>query len=135
MSATERRDIIEEVEKIGTIIFPIENIDTTEILLLVLGSKESEKSFSGEEIEAIQHILPKIALSLQVLEFNRSLKNEVKVQTTVLAKKNKEIEKAYEKLKEIDQNKDNFLAIASHELRTPMTIIKGYADLFLKDTL
>lgn len=135
MSTSERRDLIEEVDKIGTIIFPIENIDKTEMLLLVLGSKESEKTFSGEEIETIQHILPKIALSLQVLEFNRSLKNEVKVQTTVLAKKNKEIEKAYEKLKEIDQNKDNFLAIASHELRTPMTIIKGYADLFLKDTL
>lgn len=135
MTPIERRDITEEVEKIGNIVFPVESMKKMRMTLLVLGNKESEKVYSGEEIQMIQHILPKIALALQVLEFNRSLKNEVKIQTTDLAKKNKELESAYEKLKEIDQNKDNFLAIASHELRTPMTIIKWYADLFLKDTL
>lgn len=124
MTPIERRDITEEVEKIGNIIFPVESMKKMRMTLLVLGNKESEKVYSGEEIQMIQHILPKIALALQVLEFNRSLKNEVKIQTTDLAKKNKELESAYEKLKEIDQNKDNFLAIASHELRTPMTIIK-----------
>ncbi len=135
MSLTERRELTEEVEKIGNIVFPIESMKKMNMTLLVLGSKESEKSYSGEEIQIIQNILPKIALALQVLEFNQSLKNEVKIQTNDIAKKNKELKNAYEKLKEVDQNKDNFLAIASHELRTPMTIIKWYADLFLKDTL
>jgi signal transduction histidine kinase len=34
-------------------------------------------------------------------------------------------------LKELDKAKDSFLSIASHELRTPMTAIKGYIDLML----
>lgn len=135
LTPKQRSAIAEEAEMIGAILFPIENIKNKGVLFLALWRKESEKPFNAEEIEVIQTILPKIALALQILEFNKSLQNEVKIQTKVLAGKNKELENAYEKLKEIDHNKDSFLAIASHELRTPMTIIKGYADLFLKNTL
>jgi signal transduction histidine kinase len=38
----------------------------------------------------------------------------------------------YKRLKEVDQLKDDFLGMASHELRTPMTIIRGYAD-YIRD--
>ncbi len=38
----------------------------------------------------------------------------------------------YKKLKEIDKLKDDFVSMASHELKTPLFIIKGYAD-FIKD--
>lgn len=34
----------------------------------------------------------------------------------------------YQKLKEVDQLKDDFISMASHELRTPLTVIRGYAD-------
>ena len=87
-----------------------------------------------EELKIINRIIPKIALALQVLDFNSSLQEEVRIQTKTLNAKNRELEVAYQKLQDLDQNKDNFLAIASHELRTPMTIIKGYSDLFLNNT-
>lgn len=35
----------------------------------------------------------------------------------------------YQKLKEVDQMKDDFIAMAAHELRTPLAIVKGYADI------
>lgn len=40
----------------------------------------------------------------------------------------------YKKLKEVDKMKDDFISIASHELRTPITVIRGYIQyLFSKD--
>lgn len=39
-----------------------------------------------------------------------------------------------EKIKEQDRLKDEFVFIASHELRAPITTMKGYLELILKDT-
>ncbi|MEK9152559.1 MAG: HAMP domain-containing sensor histidine kinase, partial [Patescibacteria group bacterium] len=39
----------------------------------------------------------------------------------------------FRKLKEVDQMKDDFISMASHELRAPTTAIRGYLSLFLED--
>lgn len=130
----ESHALVREVEDIGEVIFALDHGKKEGIYFLVLGKKESEHTITQDELRIINHILPKIALALQVLEYNRSLQEEVRIQTKELNLKNKELKVAYKKLQDVDQNKDNFLAIASHELRTPMTIIKGYSDLFLRDT-
>ena len=39
----------------------------------------------------------------------------------------------YNKIKEIDAMKDDFISMASHELRTPVMAIKGYASLIIED--
>lgn len=35
----------------------------------------------------------------------------------------------YARLKEVDQMKDDFVSMAAHELRSPLTIIRGYVDM------
>lgn len=45
----------------------------------------------------------------------------------------KNLEKSTEDLSRLNKMKDSFLGLASHELKTPLTVIMGYSELILSD--
>ena len=63
----------------------------------------------------------------------RSVTKEVKLREEIQLLANN-LKIANEKLKELDRLKSEFLSIASHDLRTPLTIVRNFMSLLLDGT-
>ncbi|MCK9272180.1 ATP-binding protein [Candidatus Gracilibacteria bacterium] len=68
-----------------------------------------------------------------ILDENNNILEYIAIRTdiTELELAREDLKESFEKLKELDTKKDEFLNIASHELRTPMTSVKGYISMIL----
>lgn len=62
---------------------------------------------------------------------NKSIKNEMENKKK-LEELTKTLQTSNERLKELDQQKSEFLSLASHQLRGPLAAIKGYTSLILE---
>jgi signal transduction histidine kinase len=97
--------IISKDEVIGTMIFSIS------------GKKDDLPPIQKEAIRRVMEVVGVVLDRVYLYE--------------KLAETSKNLEIANEKLKELDKLKDDFVSIASHELRTPMTAIRSYAWMAL----
>jgi len=62
----------------------------------------------------------------EINQFNATLQEEIKVATG-------ELRAANDKLKKLDQLKDEFISIASYDLRSPLATIKGFVWMAVSD--
>lgn len=65
----------------------------------------------------------------QVVRYSHQLEKE----SRALAKATVELREANDRLQQLDQMKDDFIATVSHELRTPLTSIRSFSEI-LRDT-
>jgi PAS domain S-box-containing protein len=63
---------------------------------------------------------------LKLKNFNKELKESV-------AQKTKHLEEANKRLQSINQLKDEFIAVTSHELRSPLTSIRGFLSFLVEN--
>ena len=101
--------------------------------ILVLGPKISKEPYFKEDLIFLENLSYQVSIGLEnarlyseVKTFSKKLKKEVREAT-------KELKKAYANLKKLDMAKTEFLSIASHQLRTPLTIVKGYVSMLLEE--
>jgi len=59
-------------------------------------------------------------------------KEQLNQYATDMAKANTDLQDAYGKLELLDKAKSEFISIASHQLRTPLTAIKGYISMMIE---
>ncbi len=76
----------------------------------------------GVGIDEVMEILDEAS---QVIEYSR----ELEVKSRELEKATAELRGAYERLRELDQLKDEFLTTVTHELRTPLTSIRSFSEI------
>lgn len=79
------------------------------------------ESLSSELVIAIQNTL----VLQQVKELNAHLEQRIDSST-------KELRASNQQLKKLDEAKDEFISMASHQLRTPLTSIKGYVSMLME---
>ncbi|MBC7546241.1 hypothetical protein H7171_00675 [Candidatus Saccharibacteria bacterium] len=100
---------------------------------IVIGSKRSGNPFNGQDIRVLDTIAKELIIAIQnalryeeIENFSETLQAKVDESTRKLRRSN-------EKLKALDETKDDFISMASHQMRTPLTSIKGYLSMVLEE--
>ena len=113
-------------------LFDIKIIATEALVVILTIILISEGILSGSVGTILFKIFFAILVAILGVLLVRSVKKEIK-QREELATLAASLEKANARLTEIDKQKTDFLSIASHQLRTPMSILSGYIELLNED--
>jgi signal transduction histidine kinase len=99
---------------------------------LAFGPKKSGNPYNKHDIAVMETITNELVIAIQnalrfeeITRFNRTLQANIEDATKKLRRKN-------ERLRVLDQTKDDFISMASHQLRTPLTSVKGYVSMVLE---
>lgn len=106
--------------------------DKSSVGFLALGDKKSGNSYSSQDVNVMRIISGELVIAMQnalrfeeIENFNVTLQEKVNDAT-------RKLQRANDKLKSLDETKDEFISMASHQLRTPLTSVKGYLSMVLE---
>ncbi|MDR0955917.1 MAG: hypothetical protein LBM73_02195 [Candidatus Nomurabacteria bacterium] len=96
---------------------------------LIISERRNGAGYSGQDIMAFRTVADLLSFAIenvksrdQIEQFNNQLESRIKIATAELRKSNRQ-------LRQLDDAKDDFLSMASHQLRTPLTTIRGYLSM------
>lgn len=105
---------------------------TQSLGFIVLGNKKSGNAYGSQDITLLEITSHELLIAIQnslrfeeIQNFNLTLQAKVSAAT-------KELRRANERLQALDETKDDFISMASHQLRTPLTSVKGYLSMVLE---
>lgn len=100
--------------------------------VILLGEQKTGSGYTQRDINVLKTIANWVVIAarstqsvLDIRELNTHLQQRIDDAT-------KELRSSNERLKELDAAKDEFVSMASHQLRTPLTSVKGYISMVLE---
>ena len=122
----ERRDILKEFG--FSLSIPLRTSEKF-IGYMLLGEKKNGEIFGTQDLAVLKSIANEVSVAManalsykEIQLFTETLSEKVRQRTAQLNAANSQ-------LRELDQAKDEFISMASHQLRTPLTTVKGYASM------
>ncbi|MBI4033667.1 hypothetical protein HY379_01575 [Candidatus Saccharibacteria bacterium] len=99
---------------------------------ILLGQKRSGGLYSMQDVQILEIISDELVIAIQnalrfeeIQRFNITLQQKIEEAT-------RELRRVNVRLRELDKTKDEFISMASHQLRTPLTAVKGYLSMVLE---
>ena len=96
---------------------------------ITLGNKKSGDPYNNADLNILKIISGQAGIAIENARLYDELKDfNIKLEDEV-TRKTAQLRKANVQLRQLDEAKSDFISIASHQLRTPLTVIKGYISM------
>jgi len=100
--------------------------------LFLLSSKKSGDMFTNEDIKTLEGIANQAAIAIENAQLYEKMKDFSKTLQKEVNRQTKKLREANARLKQLDRAKSEFVSLASHQLRTPLTAVKGYISMIME---
>lgn len=114
------------------IIVRLKTPSSSSIGYMLIGHKRSNGMYTNQDVRLLGLISGELAVTIEnslrfeeIKNFNETLQERVDSATQNLRQANLQLQR-------LDEAKDEFVSMASHQLRTPLTSVKGYLSMVLE---
>lgn len=97
--------------------------------VVFLGMKSNGEPFSSKDLRLLEIFGPQLSVAIQNAMAYREIKDFADTLDARVKEATRELRSANRNLRHLDKLKDEFVYLATHELKTPVTVMKGYLSM------